>query len=383
MATIFPTSPAPQINDEYQGYRYNGTSWDIIGVDLTGDYQTRVASVSNTELGYLDGVTSAIQTQLNSKPTMTAGVISDANISENIARVSDISNSTTGYIAVTQKGVADGVASLDGEGKVPSTQLNLTDYALLASPTFTGTVTIPAGASISGYATETYVGTAVSNLVDAAPATLNTLNELAAALGDDPSYATTITTALGTKAPLASPTFTGTVTVPTLNLTNALGYAYGGTGMSSIGGANSILTVNSAGTALQYTNTLTINSITTGEAITKTTSTALTSSTVTTIGTFPVPSGNCIAVECVVLISSTSNGSYTASKLLITADPDFNAVADITEYAVMKNNDFDLFPIFTATLSGSNVLLRVSATGASNATAKVISTSILSPHGAA
>jgi hypothetical protein len=38
MATIFPADP--QVNDEYQGYRYNGTSWDIIGIDLTADYLT-------------------------------------------------------------------------------------------------------------------------------------------------------------------------------------------------------------------------------------------------------------------------------------------------------------------------------------------------------
>ena len=53
--------------------------------------------------------------------------------------------------------------------------------------------------SIEGYATETYVGTQISNLVDASPATLDTLNELAAALGDDPNFATTVSTSIGTK----------------------------------------------------------------------------------------------------------------------------------------------------------------------------------------
>ena len=43
------------------------------------------------------------------------------------------------------------------------------------------------------YATETFVSTAISNLVDTAPATLDTLNELAAALGDDANFSTTIT----------------------------------------------------------------------------------------------------------------------------------------------------------------------------------------------
>jgi hypothetical protein len=54
----------------------------------------------------------------------------------------------------------------------------------------------------NSYATQTYVNTAVSNLVDAAPGTLDTLNELAAALGDDPNFATTVATSIGTKEPI-------------------------------------------------------------------------------------------------------------------------------------------------------------------------------------
>ena len=46
----------------------------------------------------------------------------------------------------------------------------------------------------SGYATESYVGTAISNLIDGAPAALDTLNELAAALGDDDDIAASLTT---------------------------------------------------------------------------------------------------------------------------------------------------------------------------------------------
>jgi hypothetical protein len=51
----------------------------------------------------------------------------------------------------------------------------------------------------NSYATQGYVTTAVSNLVDSAPATLDTLNELAAALGDDPNFATTVSNSIGTK----------------------------------------------------------------------------------------------------------------------------------------------------------------------------------------
>jgi hypothetical protein len=97
------------------------------------------------------------------------------------------------YIPLSEKGENDGVATLDAEGQVPATQL--------------GNATV----DLSDYATETYVGTAITNLIASAPETLDTLNELAAALGDDANFATTVTNSLAAKAPLASPTFTGTV----------------------------------------------------------------------------------------------------------------------------------------------------------------------------
>jgi plastocyanin len=62
---------------------------------------------------------------------------------------------------------------------------------------FSSSITI--GVDTSVIATQTYVTTAISNLLDGAPAALDTLNELAAAINDDASYAATITTALGTK----------------------------------------------------------------------------------------------------------------------------------------------------------------------------------------
>ena len=72
-----------------------------------------------------------------------------------------------------------------------------TDYATAAQGALAATAVQPA--DITGWASQTYVDTAVSNLVDAAPTTLDTLNELAAALGDDANFSTTVTTAIGTK----------------------------------------------------------------------------------------------------------------------------------------------------------------------------------------
>jgi hypothetical protein len=61
---------------------------------------------------------------------------------------------------------------------------------------------------------------AVNAVIASAPAALDTLDELAAALGDDSNYAATITTALAAKAPLASPALTGNPTAPTQTLGN-------------------------------------------------------------------------------------------------------------------------------------------------------------------
>jgi hypothetical protein len=62
-------------------------------------------------------------------------------------------------------------------------------------------------------ATTAYVDLAISNLSDSAPAALNTLNEIAAALGDDANYASTTTAAIAGKLPLAGGTMTGNLTV--------------------------------------------------------------------------------------------------------------------------------------------------------------------------
>lgn len=80
-------------------------------------------------------------------------------------------------------------------------------YAPLASPTFTGTPAAPtatAGTNTTQVATTAYVTTAISNLVNGAGAALDTLQELAAALGNDASFSTTITTSIGTKLTKAS-----------------------------------------------------------------------------------------------------------------------------------------------------------------------------------
>ncbi|MGE2820914.1 phage tail protein [Escherichia coli] len=91
-------------------------------------------------------------------------------------------------------------------------------YAPKASPTFTGTPKAPtpaAGNNTTQLATTAFVQAALTALINGAPATLDTLKEIAAAINNDPNFSTTINNVLALKAPLSSPALTGTPTAPT------------------------------------------------------------------------------------------------------------------------------------------------------------------------
>ena len=114
-------------------------------------------------------------------------------------------NSANGSITISPE---------DGSGNAAVT-FPRAGFAGLASPTFTGTPAAPTastGTNTTQIATTAFVQTEVTALVDSAPSTLNTLNELAAALGDDANFSTTVTNSIATKLPLAGGTITGNVT---------------------------------------------------------------------------------------------------------------------------------------------------------------------------
>ena len=99
-----------------------------------------------------------------------------------------------------------------------ATALATLGAAPLASPAFTGNPTAPnqtLGDNSTKLANTAFVAAAIAALINSAPGALDTLKELADALGDDANFASTITTLLAAKAPLANPTFTGHVDVPT------------------------------------------------------------------------------------------------------------------------------------------------------------------------
>ena len=136
--------------------------WTKLGISST---------VSSTEIGYVDGVTSAIQTQLDAKL---------------------------------------------------STATAASTYAPLASPALTGVPTAPTAAANTNttqVATTAYVQTEITDLIAAAPGALDTLNELATALGNDAAFSTTVTNSLATKLPLAGGTMSGAIAMGTSKIT--------------------------------------------------------------------------------------------------------------------------------------------------------------------
>jgi len=192
-----------------------------VAVD-TSVIQARVANITDTEIGYLDGVSSAIQTQLNAKaptasPTFTGTVTVPTPVSNTDA-------STKVYVDSTASTTASNAATALSNHEADTTNIHgIADTSILVTTTGTQTltnktITTPAGL-VKG---DVGLGN-VDNTSDA--------NKPVSTAGQ---------TALDLKAPLASPTFTGTVVLP--DNTVALGTKTtgdyvatitGGTGVSS------------------------------------------------------------------------------------------------------------------------------------------------------
>ena len=190
--------------------------------------------ISNTDASTKAYVDSTASTTTSNASTALTNHEADTTNIHGIADTS-ILVTTTGTQTLTNKTLTSPSGLVKGDvglGNVDNTadtakpvstaqQTALDLKAPLASPTLTGTPIAPtaaAGNNSTQIATTAYADAAVAAIVDSAPATLNTLNELSDALGDDANFATTTATAIGLKAPIASPTFTGTVSGVTASM---------------------------------------------------------------------------------------------------------------------------------------------------------------------
>lgn len=212
------------------GLDYNSTT-GVFDIDSTVTTNTGTQTLENKTISYTNNT---ITVQVANVSDLTASA-SELNVLDGIQASTAELNLLDGVTASTAElNILDGVTAdyaeiniLDGatltttelnyvDGVTSSIQTQLNDKAPLASPALTGTPTAPtasAGNNSTQIATTAYVETAVANLVDGAPALLDTLNELAAAINDDAGFASTISTSIGEKVAKSGDTMTGALTL--------------------------------------------------------------------------------------------------------------------------------------------------------------------------
>jgi hypothetical protein len=195
--------------------------------------------------------------------------------------------------------------------------------APLASPALTGVPTAPTAAAATNttqVATTAYVRAEVAALVNSAGATLDTLGEIATALGNDANLSTTLTTSIGLKAPLASPTFTGTVTVA------AAGVAFTD-GTQTRQGVPSLTTIS------QKTASYTLAALTERDSMIEMNSASATTLTVPTNATVAWPVGTSIDV---LRVGAGAVDVAAAAGVTINATPGLKLRAQYSSATLIK-----------------------------------------------
>jgi hypothetical protein len=198
-----------------------GSNSVVLGTDTVGDYLASISSPLGTLSVMGSGESAAVTVDLPNtgvnagtygSSTQLASVTVDAqgritSASQNSLSTSNVTEDTNLYYTDTRARAALSA----GSGISYDNLSGIIALDLISSPLTTSLVTespsrlyytderVGSYLTANSIATESYVNTAISNLVDSAPAALDTLNELAAALGDDENFATTITTSLGDK----------------------------------------------------------------------------------------------------------------------------------------------------------------------------------------
>lgn len=242
LSTLIDVKLTNPVDGQY--LKYNGTHWINTNFpNITSDW-SEITNKPTTLSGYgisssdtlFDGKYAALShihsfSSLADKPTTLSGYgIEDAYTKTNIdnALLAKLDKSvfddlfekvevSAGVFAIKAKynfyGVGEvsayGLGSETNEGSGVVELNDLVDVTLTTPVNgnvlvYNGThwVNLPQSAitpDLSGYATQTYVNTQIAGLVNSAPTTLDTLNELAAALGDDPNFATTVTNMIAGK----------------------------------------------------------------------------------------------------------------------------------------------------------------------------------------
>ena len=192
----------------YLGYYTSGSTKAIIPMSNS----TGGAAAGNIDLGLTNANHKFRNVYLAGNIFLPYGSINDTGTDLVIQGTNAVVLKTDGGTALT----------------IPNNSVNATFGGTISATSYSGALastvtatTQSAGDNSTKVATTAYTDTAIANLADSAPSTLNTLNELAAALGDDANFSTTVTNSIATKLPLAGGTMTGALNMGSQNITNA------------------------------------------------------------------------------------------------------------------------------------------------------------------
>ena len=196
----------------------------ITGTTITATTQFTGAVVGNVTgnvTGNLTGnVTGDVTGDLTGNVTAATGTSSFNDVTIN--GTLNMNGSTAATITnLTDPTNAQDAATKNYVDTNDALKLNLTGGTMSGNITMGGNKVTGLGTPTlsSDAATKAYVDAEVTALVDAAPAALDTLNELAAALGDDANFSTTVTNSIATKLPLAGGTRSGDIAMGTNSIT--------------------------------------------------------------------------------------------------------------------------------------------------------------------
>ena len=194
----------------------NVTAANLTATNITASTSATIAS-ADINAGTIDGTVIG---------GSSAQAITGTTITASTGFVGGLTGAVTGNTTGTHTGAVTGNVTGNLTGNVTastgsSTFNNVTingtlDMDAASAATITN---LPTPTNSGDAANKSYVDTQVSNLVASAPAALNTLNELAAALGNDASFSTTVTNSIAAKLPLAGGTMSGAIAMGTNKIT--------------------------------------------------------------------------------------------------------------------------------------------------------------------
>jgi hypothetical protein len=153
----------------------------------------------------------------------TPQAITGTTVTASTGFVGGLTGNVTGNLTGNVTGNVAGnlTGNVTGNVTASSGTTTLNDLVVNGTADFTATKLVNVSTPTAGTdaANKDYVDNSVAAVIDSAPAALDTLNELAAALGDDANFASTITTSIATKLPLAGGTMTGAIAMGTSKIT--------------------------------------------------------------------------------------------------------------------------------------------------------------------